>query len=78
MPERKWSVYRSPRALRRGEVSERVTGGLSLHTEERPELCPAGHGTWRVVRCNDDTDIIECPRCGAQREAECDFDGEYV
>lgn len=53
----------------------RVTGEHSLHTEEKPELCPGGeHKYWRVVRCDEVTDTLECSRCGKQREGACTFE----
>lgn len=58
----------------------RIAGKSSLHAEEKPELCPDGHHeTWRVVLCDykNDTDVIECSRCGQQKEATCNFDDEY-
>lgn len=38
-------------------------------------MCPNYvHASWRVVRCDNDTDTIECSRCGQQREASCNFE----
>lgn len=57
------------------EVTKRITGGYSIHTEEKPELCPdRRHAHWRVVRCDDKWDTVECGRCGKQREAWCTMD----
>lgn len=59
-------------------INGRIVGGHSLHETEKPELCPNGyHDHWRVVDCcgqEDDRDIIECSRCGQQRNAACSFD----
>ena len=63
------------------ELARRVVGGFSLHAHEKPELCRDHHkGPWRVVECNGsrDTDVIECARCGAQRQTRCTFDEDYA
>lgn len=53
-------------------------GRSSLHAEENPAMCPNyAHASWRVVRCDNDTDTIECSCCGQQREAACNFDEEF-
>jgi hypothetical protein len=41
-------------------------------------LCDGSRcGVWRTVKCDGDTDIIECARCGKQKPARCNFDDEY-
>ena len=62
--------------------TERVTGGSSIFTEEKAELCKKSQGIQcgfaRVVFCNNETDIIECSRCGKQRTTTCNFDEDYA
>jgi len=59
---------------------ERIKGGYSLHDKEKPELCQHGiHGHWRVVDCckqEEDRDVIECSRCGKQKQVACSFDDD--
>lgn len=57
---------------------DRVRGGHSMHDAENPTLCPdKRHEHWRVVRCRNDRDIVECSRCGKQRDVPCNFDEDY-
>jgi hypothetical protein len=63
-------------------VNGRIVGGHSLHAAENPDKCPNGvHGYWRTVECGglagEDRDILECSRCGQQKNVRCDFDEEY-
>lgn len=44
--------------------------------------CPPGQCVYRVIHCcdevsGDDRDIVECVRCGQQRNVRCNFDEEY-
>jgi hypothetical protein len=64
---------------------ERIRNDISLHDEEKPELCPfingvRVHALWRVVLCDskNDTDIVECSRCGQQKRVRCNFDDDYA
>lgn len=61
---------------------ERFRGDLSLHAEEDPSKCPGdNHAIWRTVECGgvagDGRDIVECSRCGQQRNVRCNFDEEF-
>jgi hypothetical protein len=63
-------------------VAGRIAGGHSIHAAEDPSKCPGGrHEHWRTVECGghagSDRDIIECSRCGQQRNVACDFDEEF-
>lgn len=62
------------------EIDGRVSNRFSLHSEEKPHLCPGGeHPAWRVIVCDaaSATDTVECRRCGQQRQVSCNFDEEY-
>lgn len=44
----------------------------ALFEEEQPELCPNGHGVWRVIACHEGKeDTLECNRCGKKVKYEC-------
>ncbi len=65
-------------------MGTRVKGDCSLHDEYKPELCdnrkncPVNSSNWwRVVRCDGETDTVECVRCGFQKETTCNFDEDY-
>ncbi len=56
----------------------RVNNEDSIHKKEKPENCPTGdHALWRTIYCNGDRDVVECSRCGQQKEVRCNFDDEY-
>lgn len=60
----------------------RISGGCSLHDEAKPDLCRGGHpGHWRTVDCEgyagSGRDIIECARCGEQRNVSCNFEDDF-
>lgn len=59
-------------AFRRGV---RVSGGHSLYATEQPCTAPCGFD--RTLICVDDRDVVECSKCGRQREVACNFDEEY-
>lgn len=55
----------------------RVRNRLSLFgKEECPDLCQGVHN-WRTIVCDGETDVVECRRCGLQKETACNFDDEY-
>lgn len=70
------------------ELIERARRGklvVNLHSLHRPgvsgkwvprHLCPHDGG-WRTIVCDNEHDVVECSRCGAQRIAACNFDEEY-
>lgn len=63
-------------AFRRGE---RITAH-SLFTEEKDIEC--AHYHHRTLVCATDADgherdVVECDRCGQQKETSCNFDEEY-
>lgn len=62
-------------------MGERIRGGSSLHNEYDPSKCSNRYcGPWRCVDCckrKPDTDVVECAKCGMQREEACSFDDEY-
>ena len=61
------------RAFRRGV---RVTGEHSIHPSviaAEPHDCSA---YYRTVACADERDVVECSKCGKQREVRCTFDEE--
>lgn len=63
-------------------INGRIMGGYSLHDTPQPERCAAGHpGHWRTVDCENNAgsgrDIIECARCGEQRNVACNFDDDF-
>ena len=63
-------------------MTERFRGEYSLHAEEDPSKCPNGyHAQWRTIECSGaagfDRDIIECSRCGQQKNVRCNFAEEY-
>lgn len=47
----------------------------SLHDEQMHGPCD--HRDWRVILCNEEDDVLECQRCGAQRVTKCNFDDDY-
>ena len=48
-----------------------------LERDAHREQNPCVH-FWRVIECNGgDTDVVECPRCGQQKQVRCNFDEEY-
>ena len=55
----------------------RIHNSYSLHEEEKPELCEFGHAIWRTIECDGERDIVECSRCGRQKEVSCNFDEEF-
>lgn len=59
---------------------ERIANEHSLFAVEQPQFCPHGHGHWRTIVCDYDKnrDVIECNRCGAQRETTCNFDDDFA
>jgi hypothetical protein len=57
-------------------MSERINSDQSLFKSEVPGKCPNGHARWRTVQCKDGRDVVECSRCGQQREVACNFDEE--
>jgi transcription elongation factor Elf1 len=62
-------------------MSERIQNEHSLFPAEIPGNCPLGNhnkARWRTVECKNGRDVIECSRCGQQREQACDFDEEYA
>ena len=61
-------------------MSERVNNERSLHEHEDAAKCPGGiHALpWRTLTCDGETDIVECSRCGKQREMRCNFDEDYA
>lgn len=60
-------------------ISGRIVGGSSLHDQESPCVPPCGQ--WRTVECGghagEDRDIVECSKCGRQKNVACDFDEEF-
>jgi len=60
-------------AVRRGERA--VTSTTLSGFKWAPEICGHVYG-WRTVACDDATDVIECPCCGEQRLAKCNFEDE--
>ena len=41
--------------------------------------CPTGYcHQYRVIVCDDPTDIVECSKCGHQALAKCDFDNDFA
>lgn len=34
--------------------------------------------SWRTIKCDRTIDVVECRKCGKQRQAVCDFDDEYA
>lgn len=59
-------------------MGHRIKVKQSLHERETPEACPNGvHGHWRVIVCDNETDVIECARCGKQRLTVCNFDDDF-
>lgn len=61
-----------------GAIMERITNEYSLFKSEIVGNCPHGHARWRTIECKDGRDIVECSRCGRQRECACNFDEEYA
>lgn len=56
----------------------RVHNEHSLHVTEDPSKCPNFvHARWRTLECDNQTDVVECSRCGQQRMTSCNFDEEY-
>jgi DNA-directed RNA polymerase subunit RPC12/RpoP len=55
----------------------RCTTKHTLMGAESPDSWKCAH-RWRTVACDGETDVIECPRCGKQMLARCDFDDEYA
>jgi hypothetical protein len=76
MTDREWIE-----AFRRGE---RVHAECSLYPEVKSGACTGReHPHWRTIVCGTDSDgadrdIVECSRCGCQREVGCNFDEEYA
>lgn len=55
----------------------RVDVKMSLHKEEREGECRHRLG-WRTIACDGELDIVECPRCGKQEVAVCNFDEDFA
>lgn len=59
-------------------MKDRVYNETCLHEFEKPELCPRGeHKVWRTVKCTLDIDVVECSRCGKQKEVTCAFEDDF-
>lgn len=61
-------------AARRGE---RVSGKHSIRAEANPERCPRGCA-WLVLFCNNEEDVVECRRCGAQKVTACSYNEDFA
>jgi hypothetical protein len=35
-------------------------------------------GSWRVIRCDSETDIIRCDQCGSRAKVTCNFDDDFA
>ncbi len=45
---------------------------------ESKRTCNHRHG-WRTIVCDGgDLDVVECPDCGAQKVARCNFDEDFA
>lgn len=53
----------------------RALTNTGLHVTEQPGICAHLRG-WRAIACDGETDVVECPTCGRQRLAKCNFDEE--
>lgn len=42
-----------------------------------PDQC-RHDGSWRVIRCDNETDVIRCDRCGSRAEVPCSFDDDFA
>lgn len=66
------------------EAIEAVAAGSRCVTETthfplaHKVIAPCPMHQWRTVACDNDTDVIECSRCGLQTTCRCDFDEEFA
>ncbi len=60
-------------AAQRGE---RITKVQSEHVlfDAPGQPCEGFNHHWRTIVCNNDRDVCECSRCGAQSVMSCNFD----
>lgn len=49
----------------------------SSHFKEEKDIECDHHPQFRTIVCTSDRDVVECSRCGWQREVPCNFDEEY-
>jgi hypothetical protein len=54
-----------------------VTSTTLADFKSDPAICTHRQG-FRAVACDFETDVIECPLCGEQRLARCNFDEDVA
>ena len=62
-------------AIAAAKRGERIKTEHSMFDKPTGEPCP--HRGWRTIACDGSTDVVECPNCGVQKTAVCNFDEEF-
>jgi hypothetical protein len=65
-------------AIEACRAGKRVQAQFSMYASEKPDGCPGWNHDWRVIACDNETDVVECRRCGKQELARCNFDDDYA